>query len=186
EAELYSKLLLPKNEGFPLWNPKPDEHLPSGYSKNGITIGDVGYLNGRGSFIYLFNIRCAADDPVNVAGVPDGFQRLDINPQNITGSEDYYSPAEYVASNPSSIARARIPTQQQLPCVPTSSTGALLILPEGGNKVDHTDVEAFRKYAKDHAQAWFSYARARCVQNLYLITGCNKARAWGTACYNNA
>ncbi|KAF9076538.1 hypothetical protein BDP27DRAFT_1198180, partial [Rhodocollybia butyracea] len=68
EKELYSQLLLSKKEGFPLWNPKPDENLACEYRKRGTSIGDVGYLNGNGSFIYLFNVCALADDPVNARG----------------------------------------------------------------------------------------------------------------------
>ncbi|KAF9061730.1 hypothetical protein BDP27DRAFT_323887 [Rhodocollybia butyracea] len=101
DNELYSQLLLPKKRGFPLWDPKPDMHLPSAYRAMGIGIGDVGYLDGDGTFNFLFNVCRLADDESNVAGVPDGFRRLDVDSRDIKESE--YDPASCIASHPASV-----------------------------------------------------------------------------------
>ncbi|KAF9078147.1 hypothetical protein BDP27DRAFT_346801 [Rhodocollybia butyracea] len=54
------------------------------------------------------------------------------------------------------------------------------------NRVEHKDIENFRKYAKENAQSWFSYAHTSGAQSLYLVTGCDKVRAWGMACFSDA
>ncbi|KAF9061731.1 hypothetical protein BDP27DRAFT_1428652 [Rhodocollybia butyracea] len=198
DNELYSQLLLPKKRGFPLWDPKPDVHLPDAYRAMGTSIGDVGYLDGDGTFNYLFNVCCLADDEVNVAGVPDGFRRLDVGPRDIRESE--YDPASCIASHPSSVVQNVIPRQteeEQIQGVPDevgaglvikchSSKGALLMLPEGGKRIDHKDVAQFRTYAKDYGKSWFSYTHQSSAQSLYLVTGCDKVRAWGMACFSDA
>ncbi|KAF9070255.1 hypothetical protein BDP27DRAFT_1512299 [Rhodocollybia butyracea] len=201
ETQLYSQLLIHKPHGYPLWDPKPDENSPDEWRKNGTSIGDVGYLSRTGSFIYLFNVCCLAEDPVNIGGVPPGFKKLEIDPRNIRGSEDKHTPATHIASHPSSILRTTIPFPPGQPRIRwvlsvypdaglsftcQSSKGALLILPEGGNSFDHKDVEAFRTYATDNARSWFSYAGTSGAESLYLVTGCDKARAWGAACFSDA
>ncbi|KAF9078140.1 hypothetical protein BDP27DRAFT_346464 [Rhodocollybia butyracea] len=204
DSELYSQLLLPKKRGYPLWHPTPNDSLPNEYRKTGISIGDVGYLNRNGAFNHLFNVCCSADHPVNAAGVPEGFQTLDIDPRNVDDLEQHYRPASFVASHPSYVARTIMsfqPTQEHIQGVPyevgaglsfdcRSPEGALLILPEGGKSIDHRDVGKFLQYAKDYAKAWFYYTNASPhqsgAQSLYLITGCDKTRAWGVACFRDA
>ncbi|KAF9059485.1 hypothetical protein BDP27DRAFT_468492 [Rhodocollybia butyracea] len=183
DSELYSQLLLPKKRGYPLWYPAPSENLPYEYRTAGISIGDVGYLNRNGAFNYLFNVCCSADHPVNAAGVPDGFQRLDVDPRNVDDLEQHYKPASFVASHPSYVARAIMsyqPTQQYIQGVPyevgagllfdcRSPEGALLVLPEGGKSTDHRDVGKFLQYAKDCAKAWFYYTNASPHQMAHRV-----------------
>ncbi|KAF9078148.1 hypothetical protein BDP27DRAFT_1207865, partial [Rhodocollybia butyracea] len=73
DSELYSRLLLPKKRGYPLWHPTPNDNLPDEHRTTGISIGDVGYLDGNGSFNHIFNVCCPEGHPVNAAGVPNGF-----------------------------------------------------------------------------------------------------------------
>ncbi|KAJ7844836.1 hypothetical protein B0H13DRAFT_1473605, partial [Mycena leptocephala] len=63
-SEQYAILLLPKCYGYPLWDPQPTESNTT-YQKDGVRIGDVGYLSGEGSFNYLFNICVPKDDLLN-------------------------------------------------------------------------------------------------------------------------
>ncbi|KAF9075459.1 hypothetical protein BDP27DRAFT_1034462 [Rhodocollybia butyracea] len=69
--------------------------------------------------------------------------------------------------------------------------GALLILPEGGSKIDHHQYTKFYEYAAESARTWYAHVNgplARGVHSgsLYLVTGCDKARAWGVASFTNA
>ncbi|KAF9059721.1 hypothetical protein BDP27DRAFT_1238206, partial [Rhodocollybia butyracea] len=192
---------LPKKRGYPLWHPTPNDSLPDEYRTTGIRIGDVGYLNRNGAFNHLFNVCSSGDHPVNAAGVPDGFQRLDVDPRNVDDLEQHYKPASFVASHPSYVVQTIMPYQPTQQGVPyevgaglsfdcRSPEGALLILPEGGKSIDHRDVGKFLQYAKDYAKAWFYYTNASPhqsgAQSLYLITGCDKTRAWGMACFQDA
>ncbi|KAJ6477783.1 hypothetical protein C8R45DRAFT_799845, partial [Mycena sanguinolenta] len=65
ESHLYSRLLLPKGHGYPLFRPQPFDDLPVELRRQGTTIGDVGVVTSDGSFDVIFNICRAADDPLN-------------------------------------------------------------------------------------------------------------------------
>ena len=71
----------------------------------------------------------------------------------------------------------------------SSSTGAILILPEGGIRKDLLSTRLFQDYATRNAASWYQFATGsklgRPAQNgsLYLITGCDKSPAWGVASY---
>ncbi len=54
--DIYVALLQPKGHGYPLWLPKPSDDLPPVYRRDGTQIGDLGYLDERGGFVYLFNV----------------------------------------------------------------------------------------------------------------------------------
>lgn len=76
-SEVYARLLLPKRLGFPLWNPTPDNNLPSEYRESGIGIGDVGIITMDGEFDFLFNICVPPDHPINIQyGVPANFEHI--------------------------------------------------------------------------------------------------------------
>lgn len=79
-----------------------------------------------------------------------------------------------------------------LSVISTESCGSLLILPEGGQKTNHMQVLKFQKYAVDCVNSWLNHVNdadgyfAREVEGLYLVTGCDKARAWGIASFYDA
>jgi hypothetical protein len=52
---LYTRLLLAKGFGFPLWYPEPSRHPPE-YQRRGVDVGDVGILTYDGHFDFLFSI----------------------------------------------------------------------------------------------------------------------------------
>ncbi|KAF9074103.1 hypothetical protein BDP27DRAFT_1196454, partial [Rhodocollybia butyracea] len=211
ESEVYARMLLLRKKGYPLWKPKSDERLPEEYKREGVRIGDVGILNEFGGFDYLFNACLPQDHPVNEGRVPQGFRQLhDINVDDTIGSLKEYGPGSHVASNPSRIYKAIIPYSENNPpirytididrSVPkevgaglsfssSTSKGALLILPEGGMRVDHQQFSKFYEYASECARSWYAYINgplARGANSIYLVTGCDKARAWGVASFIDA
>jgi hypothetical protein len=64
DKNTYTKLLLGKGCGYPLWNPQPSTRPPE-YRKHGVRIGDVGYINDQGAFNYLFTIAAGREDSRN-------------------------------------------------------------------------------------------------------------------------
>ncbi|KAF9069896.1 hypothetical protein BDP27DRAFT_1179781, partial [Rhodocollybia butyracea] len=63
--------------------------------------------------------------------------------------------------------------------------------PEGGSKIDHHKYNKIFNYAAKCARTWYSHVNgplARGASNgaLYLVTGCDKARAWGVASFTDA
>ena len=75
DAELYTKLLLLCGHGYPQWIPEPDI-LPE--REHGICIGDVGIIDPRRSFDFLFNIcnTSASGLPEGTPSSPHPSQRL--------------------------------------------------------------------------------------------------------------
>ncbi|KIK65220.1 hypothetical protein GYMLUDRAFT_386797 [Collybiopsis luxurians FD-317 M1] len=203
EREAYARFMLPQKRGYPLWKPKPQGgNLPSIYKQKGVNIGDIGILNEFGGFSYLFNACHPANHELNLGRVPDDFEQLlDINYDDIEESEEFEL-GSYVTSQPSSIRKVKIPSECHIPSVPEDfgsgqifmtsiSEGALLILPEGGRRQDHMQYTNFYKYAAKCARSWYNHVNgplARGAHNgaLYLITGFDKARAWGAVSFINA
>jgi hypothetical protein len=44
DSQLYSRLLLSKGAGYPLWLPEPYDDLPLEYKERGVSVGDVGVI----------------------------------------------------------------------------------------------------------------------------------------------
>ncbi len=55
---IYTKLLLRRGHGYPLWIPESDYNLPDAYRDKGVSVGDLGILTDDGGFDFLFNV-CA-------------------------------------------------------------------------------------------------------------------------------
>ncbi|KIK62477.1 hypothetical protein GYMLUDRAFT_164878 [Collybiopsis luxurians FD-317 M1] len=204
ESEVYARSMLPQKKGYPLWEPKPDEHLPEEYRRVGVRIGDVGFLNESGGFDYLFNVCLPAEHPVNAGRVPPDFEQLlgMDDPRDITRRT--YPLGSHIPSNAAHIRKNRqtnLPGQLRIPRVPrevgagltftsSASKGAFLVLPEGGCRTDHQRLTTFRTYAEKHAPSWYAHingplAREINTRSIYFITGVDKARAWGVASFTD-
>ena len=68
------------------------------YKLTGMRIGDVGYVDQRGGFEYLFNITCAADDPVNDGRVPHNFTPLNQACLRISHHRNIHPPGAVIGS----------------------------------------------------------------------------------------
>jgi hypothetical protein len=94
-SDIYRELLLKKRHGLPLWKPDPDANLPEAYTKQGISIGDLGLLTDDGGFDYLCNVHADANDPVNQhLGTPDFFIPLPHNPATDTTRTRLFHPEQ--------------------------------------------------------------------------------------------
>ncbi|KAE9396907.1 hypothetical protein BT96DRAFT_92979 [Gymnopus androsaceus JB14] len=197
KIDAYVRLLHGRN-GYPLWKPKPGSYLPPQYRQEGVRIGDVGILTESGDFDYFFNVCLPADHAVNDGRVPQDFKQLDIDENNV--QHELLQPAHVFLSNPAHFTCNSIPGDPRIPrvqpdfgaglsVISTESCGSLLILPEGGHKTNHMQVLKFQKYAVDYVNSWLNHVNdadgyfAREVEGLYLVTGCDKARAWGIASF---
>ncbi|KIK52170.1 hypothetical protein GYMLUDRAFT_50048 [Collybiopsis luxurians FD-317 M1] len=202
EIEDYVRLLLTQKKGYPLWNPRPGDWLPPAYREAGVRIGDVGIVTEFGEFDYLFNVCLPPDDPVNAGRVPENFKHIEgIDVCDISWFTQEYGPGAYVASKASPFNRARL-EDVRIPGVPeeivtgtslrsSTTRGALLILPEGGKSVNYPHLSKFYQLAAECAHSWYDFVNgplARGVRNnsIYLVTGCDKARAWGVASFTDA
>ncbi|KAK0215038.1 hypothetical protein IW262DRAFT_258694 [Armillaria fumosa] len=74
--EIYTRLLLRKEHGYPLWIPEPGGCLLEAYRGKGARVGDVGILRNVGGFDYLFNTCKLTDVLINKGRVPEGFEPI--------------------------------------------------------------------------------------------------------------
>ncbi|KAJ6614155.1 hypothetical protein B0H10DRAFT_1950941 [Mycena sp. CBHHK59/15] len=176
DSEIYTKLLLCKKLGYPLWDPQPASDLPLEYKEHGVRIGDVGYITPNGAFYFIFNICVPPNDPVNSQnGVPDNFEPLAEfdERRHVRRSDVMFSPGHTVSTKnvKKRTVIASIETDGAAPidgaidihisC--SSETGAALLLPQGAS--------------------WFAFLEKEHWETedlqLYLVTGWVKASAWG-------
>ncbi|KAJ3768306.1 hypothetical protein FB446DRAFT_286144 [Lentinula raphanica] len=211
ESEIYAQMLLLRKRGYPLWKPKShNTRLPEVYKKNGVHIGDLGILTESGGFDYLFNVCHGPNHELNLGRVPEDFKPIpDLDADDTEEDNEEYPLGSHVSSNPNRIHQSTIQVENsyqgsanQFEGLPegfgggltfwsTTSKGAILILPEGGKSVNHLQREKFEDYAAECAMSWYTHvggALGRKIHNssLYLITGFDKARAWGVASFSNA
>lgn len=77
--DVYAKQLFHFGYGHPLWEPE----LKQGSGE--VLIGDVGYLL-NGGFYRIFNATKDAENPIQVYGIPEEFERIDLGPMVPTGT----------------------------------------------------------------------------------------------------
>lgn len=97
-GEVYSRLLLPKGHGCPIWCPEPANNLPLAYRETGVRIGHVGRVILDGGFDPLLNICAEADDAINFDGVPDCFEPLFLEPKDYTVMNPYHHRGSHICS----------------------------------------------------------------------------------------
>ncbi|KIK49990.1 hypothetical protein GYMLUDRAFT_266261 [Collybiopsis luxurians FD-317 M1] len=193
--EVYTRELLVHGRGYPLWQPKPAENMPEAYRKEGVRIGDVGFLDESGGFFFLFNVCLPADDPVNVRRVPREFEPIPGLDHHKTACKEY-PPNWSVACGSEALHHVQgCMSAMEATCASglsftsSASQGAVLIMPEGGRKEDHEQHQKFAQYAVEYAHAWYQHVEdlGLGISNgsMYLVTGCDKTRAWGVASFTN-
>ncbi|KAJ7614031.1 hypothetical protein FB45DRAFT_260870 [Roridomyces roridus] len=189
----YCNQMLFQGRGFPLYVPAPRGNLPAEYARQGVSIGDVGRVTPEGVFDFFFNIYLPADHPINDNDVPDNFTPLTGYDSKSVLPLDYL-PEDFV-STPDSVRRMDLPSQQEFEdflLEGSGSRGAVLAMPFG-SRVEKlgNSLEQMVEYARANAESWYQHSngtRGRRLSNgsLYLITGWEKARAWGMASFQNA
>ncbi|PBK66352.1 hypothetical protein ARMSODRAFT_856095, partial [Armillaria solidipes] len=188
--------------GYPLWIPEPDYSLPDAYRDKGVSVGDLGILTEDGGFDFLFNICVDADGPVNQGHVPPQFEPLRFPQRDpIRKVMSLHRKNSSVTSAHVSTTEISVEGSAELPAISSFVAGgggvefstskaeaAILMLPDGGNRYDTKHRSLFQQYATKNALSWYIYVNsldhlARQAPNgsLYLVTGCDKARSWGTA-----
>ncbi|KDR72721.1 hypothetical protein GALMADRAFT_228990 [Galerina marginata CBS 339.88] len=187
-SEIYYRHLATKGRGSPLWIPEPNKALRIEYQRSGMRIGDVGIINSRGNFDFLFNICLPLGHPINPRTMPEHFAPLWIDPDDIQKYSEFKGES-YLSSG--SIKR---PSNEAglggLLFESSASEGAILTMPVGSNSEDLGNVSLFRRYAALHAENWYNYVnlvRGREAGNgdIRLVTGFDKTSAWGMATFSN-
>ncbi|KAJ7483223.1 hypothetical protein FB451DRAFT_102269, partial [Mycena latifolia] len=202
-SDLYSSLLFPTGNGYPLFYPEPSGDLPEPARKIGTEVGDVGIVaHGDGGFDPIFNILRTGDDPANRFGVPQGFEQLILGPEDIRMLPLYHLPGSDVSNTTVNKRRldieAGVENNVFLPLgagavveVSTNSKQtALLLLPDGASRWDLRPQQKFRDYAVKHAQSWYAFVNGDlgCMVgsgDLYLVAGVTKSTSWSVAAVEN-
>ncbi|KIL61204.1 hypothetical protein M378DRAFT_63797, partial [Amanita muscaria Koide BX008] len=171
----YTRSMLECMVGYPLYNPKPFSELSMEYPRNGINVGDVGFIRRDGDFDFLFNICPPQNTSINPFNLPDGFS-LETPDHSTT------KVLESVPCNKCLIPQTvKITESGEYIC--EGSEGAILELPEGAIRNEAIKIKPFEDLAKLRGVQWYEYAmiRGRSISNgsLYLVTSFTKCSQWG-------
>ncbi|KAJ6507857.1 hypothetical protein C8R47DRAFT_1236580 [Mycena vitilis] len=190
DSEIYCNQLLRRKRGFPMYIPAPRQNLPDEYQRRGIAIGDVGRVTPEGLFDFFFNIYLSSEHPINVNLPEDFVPMVAYTPEDVLHLE--YEPGNFVST--SSIQK--LDSDSEMDDFPggdfffncDAPQGAALALPHGAHVQKLANLESLREYVAIHAEKWYKYIngpRGRRLANgcLYLVTGWEKAPAWGIASF---
>ncbi|KAK7445097.1 SCF ubiquitin ligase complex subunit cdc4 [Stygiomarasmius scandens] len=201
DSEIYARLLLRRQHGYPLWKPKPYESLPEFYRMTGTRLGDVGRITQDGHFHFLFNALAPADDLINSqGGVPANFQPLEFDLKKVLKCVNYHEPGVPIFSIGTKRYELAVDATAQITGTPAEGSsgvelkfedkeGALLLLPEGATRIDVETILPFRQYAHQNCEEWYRFAEARGIEvengSLYFVTGFDKTTCWENAAFSN-
>ncbi|KJA19104.1 hypothetical protein HYPSUDRAFT_44564 [Hypholoma sublateritium FD-334 SS-4] len=192
-CDIYYRHLSVKGRGSPLWLPAVNRRLPIEYRRKGISIGDVGLITFSGSFDFLFNILLPAEHPIHGGRVPERFIPLSppLEPEDVEDQEEFAEDS-YLAS--ASVKRTQNDGRGDssgLTFETTDSEGAILAIPKGSDSSNLLNLTRFSEYVDANIEDWYRYTngkRGRQAKNgdLRLVTGWDKAKAWGMATFSRS
>lgn len=107
-SEVYTRLLLLRGHGCPVWCPEPDENLSLAFRGGGVRIGHVGSIDPDGGFDPLFDICSRPDDPINHEGVPEQFEQLVLGPTDVKCRSKYHNRGSHLCSESLQIRPNRV------------------------------------------------------------------------------
>ncbi|KAJ7856021.1 hypothetical protein B0H13DRAFT_1902809 [Mycena leptocephala] len=190
--EIYTRLILGKGTyGYPLWNGEPATWPVEHYTE-GVQVGDVGSVTSEGAFEYLFTIAAPKDDPRNdrIKDSDDPFEymkwdsRRDISTRSGFHSGYSESTESTHGKDVNASAQVSVPPavamNSGIQISFSSKGGVAFVLPNGATSFNHIFLDRILKHASANGLAWLeSMAKLGRRGDLYLITGCHKASAWG-------
>ncbi|KIL61206.1 hypothetical protein M378DRAFT_54634, partial [Amanita muscaria Koide BX008] len=173
----YTRCMLECMVGYPLYNPEPFSELSMEYPRNGVHVGDVGFVRRDGDFDFLFNICPPQNHLINPPYLPDEQVPFPPNCQNHGVNlpfQRFYCISFYLSCRSGEY-------------ICEGSEGAILELPEGAVQNEAIKIKPFEDLAKLHGVLWYEYAmtRGRNISNgsLYLVTSVTKCSQWGIAVF---
>ncbi|KAM6501148.1 Ankyrin repeat-containing domain protein [Amanita muscaria] len=179
-ADSYTRTMLECRVGYPLYEPEPFSQLSKEYLRNGINVGDVGFVRQDGAFDFLFNICPPQNEAINPPNLPDGF--------SLETSEHSETRAMRPLSRETCFLPRTVKTTESGEYICDGSEGAILELPEGAIQDEAINTKAFEDLAKLHGVQWYEYTmtRGRSISNgsLYLVTSSTKCAQWGIAVFD--
>ncbi|KAJ7027953.1 hypothetical protein C8F04DRAFT_1266540 [Mycena alexandri] len=180
DSDLYSRLLFPKKQGYPMFHLQPFDDLPEPARRTGTEIGDVGLLaHLLGQFkrdqVDSSDVKKsvgslmdpAKDDPANRFGVPPAFEPVSLGPEDIATRTLFHLPGSDIFNT--TVNKKRIDVEAGIEVqlytswacavieVSTNSKQTGLLLLPDGSRWDLRQQKVFRDYALKHTQHWYSY-----------------------------
>ncbi|KAI0754014.1 hypothetical protein C8Q80DRAFT_1116867 [Daedaleopsis nitida] len=188
-CDVYTRLMLPRGHGYPLWEPEPTE-------SGEVLIGDVGYVLD-GGFYRLFNATLPPDHPIHKRwGVPDGYEIFSFSDAllhhrpnalaagaicsrnvlaiNVEGSAD----VGLISPGPSLSGKLRFKCADE--------QGAMLVLKHDATRDDLHPSKDLKQYIIRNHDSWFRFAqdvfRLDLPQHrIIFISGSVKTAEWALA-----
>ncbi|KAH9481493.1 hypothetical protein JR316_0006020 [Psilocybe cubensis] len=182
--------------------------LPHPYSKRIVEIGDVGFINDSGTFIFVFNLFLPRNDPLNQLfpnKLPEGYFPLDPPTDNeILKIPDYFAPGSVIASNGVDVTRVSESPLYVWNCISllnadncdshlkfksSEPEAVAVVLPDGASREDFKGMSRLQEHLNTHAERWMQYLNngrhSYSVPNggLYVVTGYDKAPSHSTALF---
>lgn len=105
--QIYCRSLLPSGNGFAPSNITGDVRRPEEHFGLGACIGDVGYVDEYGAFVYCFNIFCERNDEIQAMDLPLDFVPFSSSfpTEAVTYCPDYHLPGTIIASEGIHVSR---------------------------------------------------------------------------------
>ncbi|KAF8995204.1 hypothetical protein BDQ17DRAFT_1032185 [Cyathus striatus] len=159
--------------GYPIWLPQPELNLPVEYRREGVSIGDVGFITSNGAFDFLFNIW---DQPGN-------FSSVSPPPLKTTFKVPVFPPRSMISSTSNIDYEVDWRTMDIYYSYHGKDTGAILCMPHGASQEDYKNERVLKGFIGMNAESWYRYA-LKCGRDLdrhslYLVTGSLKSKTWG-------
>ena len=175
-AEAYSRSLLLSENGFPVWYPGGDLGKSVEYLQKGLSIEDVGILDGEGALDLRFNMFLSLDDHIHSHSVPCEFQPIHPPPisSEISCLPDYFKPGNVVTSKGvQATVHAKDPLLGCLPIINFDTNifsfhffrdisftsiekeGGILVLPQGASREDLISTDRFHDFSRKNAPHWY-------------------------------
>ncbi|KZV64438.1 hypothetical protein PENSPDRAFT_757255 [Peniophora sp. CONT] len=186
-AFTYAVQMTPQGRGYALFNPEPLRRGRERVRDPCVDIGDVGYVS-EGSFHLLFNIHRAQDDPLQIHGVPGGFQRLERR-EALIEYQPRDCPRVMHSGERSATELGAGVTIDGLGGASMSwslerERGATLAYFDKHEIWNAQNKESYKRYFRTHYKSWVEFLRSldidRSLKDLILVTGCDRTRAWAT------
>ncbi|KAH8103697.1 hypothetical protein DFH11DRAFT_1734619 [Phellopilus nigrolimitatus] len=187
EYDIYARQMYSMKRGLGLLEPNPAVH-----QFDRVRVGDVGYVE-FGSFYRLFNIFYDSDHEINSRGVPDDFEPLPLNRQEVSTREPLMpgvrksTGVRRVGVEACATGVAMEPgAKVKLVC--ESRQGAALITKNFIKCEDAVRMKAMEDYIRKNCNSWheFAISEGRDIQprDLILVTGCDLTADWAIATFS--
>ncbi|KAF8575467.1 hypothetical protein K439DRAFT_1369932, partial [Ramaria rubella] len=186
---IYVNQLILQKEGYPLWDPDPQ-------NEPAVEIADVGYIK-NGAFVRLFNASRPYGDKSNKYGVPEFYVPLEIGeiqeratiPAKVPIKSESVVQIDIEASfSGGYVATTQIGGSVSFQC--SRQSGAVLIPGDDADRQDALRKLSFFNYIRQYHGSWLVFAnesreRGIDLNDLVLVTGCDRTSAWAVAAFSD-